>query len=161
MSWKRLVLGVRPHRTHSKLHLDESVPASVERMLTLRGYHFSTSKKRHLIGHSDADQAALCWREDRTLVTFDWDFFGMEDVPHHRTPGIVIVDCDRLQTRLVTQAIDTFAKYDHLIGAVSRRMHVVVRADGEISIWTSANLRKRPNARYRFDEQLRPLAWIV
>lgn len=122
MSWKRLALSSRPAKIQSRLHLDESVPASVERLLNELGYRFSTSRSQGLSGHSDVDQAAFCWRERHTLLTFDWDFFGVEELPHHRTPGIVVVDCDRRSAKDVFRAIDTLARFEHAIGAVERRM---------------------------------------
>jgi len=159
MSWKRLTLNSRPAKTQSRLHLDESVPASVERLLVELGYRFSTSKAQGLMGHSDVDQAAFCWRERRTLLTFDWDFFGMEELPYHRTPGIVVIDCDRRRAKDISRAIDTLARFEHTIGAVQRGTHVVVRADGHVGVWTGPNLRMPPAFRYRFDEQFRPLVW--
>jgi len=48
-----------------------------------------------MTGRSDADQAALCWRNEWVLMTFDWDFFDAHKLPSHRNPGVVICDCDR------------------------------------------------------------------
>lgn len=160
MPWARFEIGNRPARRRSRLHLDESVPVSVLRQLERLDYRPSNSRQRRLTGHDDVDQAAFCWRENRTLMTFDWDFFEPRNVPRHRTPAIVIIDCDSSKASRVLSAIQSFRDYEQVFGAVGRRTRVVVRADGEISIWTTAGPREAPNARYRFEKERQPEVWL-
>lgn len=158
MPWKRLTLP-RPTRGRSRLHLDESVPAIVELQLTQHGYHLTTAKRLHLLGHSDEDQAALCWREQRTLITFDWDFFEPKNIPRHRAPGIVIIDCDPRKAGLVSQLIATFADLERVTGAVSRKRRVVIGANGLVSIWATAGPTQAPDFKYRFQANRPPFVW--
>jgi predicted nuclease of predicted toxin-antitoxin system len=160
MAWKRLIIGRSPIRRRSKLHLDESVPAAVEQLLQNRGYRPSTSRQRCLTGHSDADHAAVAWRESRIVVTFDWDFFEHKDIPTHRAPGVVILDCDRAKAGDVGRAVYAFAEFERVIGAVNRRTRLVARADGEVSVWRTAGPREAPNERYRFRPMKAPMVSV-
>lgn len=160
MPWARFEIANRPARRRSSLHLDESVPASVQRQLESLNYRPSNSRQRRLTGHDDGDQAALCWRENRTLMTFDWDFFEPKNVPRHRTPAIVIIDCESSNTSRVLSAIQSFHDYEQVLGAMGRRTRVVVRADGETSVWTTAGPHEAPNARYRFERGRLPQVWL-
>lgn len=160
MGWQRLAPSTGRRRKRSRFHLDESVPRSVEEVLERRGYNFSTTRALHMAGRPDPDQAALCWREKRTLLTFDWDFFDTRIVPRHRAPGIVIVDCDMDSAQDVSLALGALGEYERLRGAVSRKTRVVVRADGAVSAWTSAEPRQPPNARFRLVGDRPPLIWV-
>jgi len=157
--WTRLKSVRTLSRRRSRLHLDESVPAAVERLLVARGYHATTTRQIGLVGHSDADQAAFAWREQRVLLTFDWDFFEPRNVPRHRSPAIVIVDCDRRRSEDVISAVDALSQLERLAGALARRSRAVVRADGEATIWTRSLPRHAPDFRYRFDGHWPPLTW--
>lgn len=159
MSWTRLKVAERPQRKRSRPHLDESVPAAVETLLLRAKYRPTTSRRRRLTGHSDDDQAALSWRERRTLVTFDWDFFEPRNIPTHRTPAVVILDCDRGSARDVANAVQAFADFEHVLGALVPKTRLVVRADGVVSAWTTAGPHEAPNARYRFRAGKPPMIW--
>ena len=160
MGWQRLVPPTGRRRTRSRFHLDESVPRSVEEVLDRHNYNFTTTRQLQMAGRPDDDQAALCWRDNRTLLTFDWDFHDTRNIPLHRTPGIVIVDCDSDSAQDVSLALGALGEYERLRGAVSRRTRVVVRSDGEVSVWTSAESRQAPNFRFRFVRERPPLVWI-
>jgi hypothetical protein len=92
-------------------------------------------------------------------VTFDWDFFEPKNIPTHRTPAVVILDCDRRSARDVDRAVESFIQFERVTGAVLPKMRVVVRADGEISVWTTAGPRQAPNHRYRFRPDRPPMIW--
>ena len=158
MVWRRLAPPTRHARIRSRLHLDESVPGPVEQVLVRHGYNFSTTNQRQMAGRPDSDQAALCWRENRTLLTFDWDFFDTRIVPRHRSPGIVIVDCDSDNHRDVALAIGTLGEYERLRGAVSPRTRVVVKSNGEVSVW--GNPRQPPSSRLKLVRNRPPIVWI-
>lgn len=160
MGWQRLAPPTGRRRKRSRFHLDESVPRSVEEVLNRRGYNFSTTRQLQMAGRPDPDQAALCWREKRTLLTFDWDFSDTRIIPRHRAPGIVIVDCDSDNAQDVSLALGALGEYERLRGAVSPKTRVVVRSDGEVSVWTSAESRQPPNFRFRFVKDRPPLIWI-
>ena len=140
MGWQRLAPSTGRRRRRSRFHLDESVPRSVEEVLGRHGYSFSTTRQLQMAGRPDPDQAALCWRENRTLLTFDWDFFDARVIPRHRAPGIVIVDCDSDREHDVALAVRALGEYERLRGAVSRRTRIVVRSDGEVRALTETTL---------------------
>jgi predicted nuclease of predicted toxin-antitoxin system len=158
MPWVRLTAS-RPTRRRSRLHLDESVPAYVAALLTARRYHATTTPQRHLAGHEDGDQAALAWRERRTLVTFDWDFFEPRNVPPHRMPATLILDCDKKDRRQTAVAVEAFVAFELHLGAIAPRTRVVLNGRGEVSAWTTADARQAPNHRYRFPGGGTPQVW--
>lgn len=159
MPWARLDVRNRAIRRRSRLHLDESVPAPVARTLREMGYRPSASSQQRLDGHEDADQAAFCWRERRAIVTFDLGFLEPRGVPLHRTPGTVIIDCDRRHAANVATALAAFGRFDGLFGPVARRTRIIVRADSQVNVWTTASARQAPNFRYRLANAQRPFVW--
>jgi len=96
----------------------------------------------------DEDQAALCWRGDRTLLTFDYDFLDPQKLPTSRNPGVIILDRDRRNAAGVAAAVFAFSEFERFVGAITRGTRVVIRGDGHVSVWTSANPRRPPNFRY-------------
>lgn len=160
MGWQRLAPPTGRRRKRSRFHLDESVPRTGEEILDGHGYNFTTTNQRQMAGRPDADHAALCWRENRTLLTFDWDFFDTRVIPRHRSPGIVIVDCDNDSERDVALAIGALGEYERLRGAVSKKTRVVVRSDGTVTVWTTADSRQSPNFRFKFVRDRPPMVWI-
>jgi hypothetical protein len=159
MAWRRLRSIRTVVRRRSRLHLDESVPVAVEGLFGARGYNVTTTPRAKLTGHSDTAQAAFAWRQQRALVTFDWDFFKPEDIPRHRLPAIVIFACDSRRSRDVVNTVNTLNQLERLIGPIPRRSRTVVRADGEVSLWTVSDPGEAPDSRYRFDGKWPPLVW--
>ncbi len=159
MPWKRLARDRPPRRRRSRPYLDESVPAGVQRLLVIAGYNTRTVRQREMRGRSDEDQAALCWREDRTLLTFDYDFLDPQKLPTSRNPGVVILDCDRRNDVEVAATVFAFSELERFVGAITKGIRVVIRGDGHVSVWTSANPRKPPNFRYLLRADSPRLIW--
>ena len=159
MPWKRLARGKHPQRRRSRPYLDESVPVSVQHLLAGAGYHIQTARQRHMGGRSDEDQAALCWREDRTLLTFDYDFLNPNKLPNSRNPGVIILDCDRKEAAQVAATVFAFSEFEHLAGAVTRRTRVIILGDGQVSVWTTANSGQPPDFRYLLRADKPPMIW--
>ena len=95
----------------------------------------------------------------RSLVTFDYDFFDPSKLPDHRNPGVVILDCDRGRQREVDAAIFALGAFEKIVGPVTRRMRVIIRSDGEVSVWDKSDSRAPADRRYRFQLDRAPLVW--
>src|SRR5258706_9639725 len=95
MPWQRIPLSTAK-RGLPRLYLDESVDAFVQQ--TLRGLQIraETAAQARLLGHSDEDQFACCWKRKKVLITFDFDFLDYKNpnLPDTRNPGVVVLDCD-------------------------------------------------------------------
>jgi hypothetical protein len=110
-------------------------------------------------GRSDEDHAALCWREDRTLLTFDYDFIDPNKLPNSRNPGVVIFNCDRRDAARIAAAVFAFAEFEHFAGAVTRRTRVIIRGDGQVSVWRTASSGQPPDFRYLLRADKPPMIW--
>ena len=120
-------------------------------MFARRRYRFSTARQEGLIGHSDEDHAAICWKEGWTLLTLDFDFLDPERVPHHRNPGIVVLDCNGQREAEITSAVATFVAFEQRVARVVRGMWVIARSDAVVHVWSTQTPRRRPNAIYKVD----------
>ena len=159
MAWRRLGLTARRGNRRSRLHLDESVPAHVEKTLADHGYHATTTRTKRMTHRSDEDQAAHAWREGRSIVTFDYDFLDPSKLPQTRNPGVIIIDCDRGRNNEVERAVQTLSQFERIVGPVKRRMRIIVRPHGEVSVWGKSHPRSAPDARYRFSVRRPPEIW--
>ena len=54
------------------------------------GYDAATVYDQRMNGAADPDLAAVCFNEDRILVTLDLDFTDIRAYPLERYPGIVV-----------------------------------------------------------------------
>ena len=73
---------------------------------SLPKFSLSVASKR-----SHEDQAAHAWREGRSIVTFDFDFFDPAKPPQTRNPGVIVIDCDRSKQRDVDRAVNAIAEF--------------------------------------------------
>ena len=112
-----------------------------------------------MTGRPDEDQAALCWREGRTLLTFDYDFFDAQKLPASRNPGVIILDCDRRDAVQLAGAVFAFSEFERFAGAVTRGTRIIIRGDGQVNVWTAANPRRPPDRRYLLRADKSAMIW--
>ena len=60
-----------------------------------------------LLGHSDQDHFACCWKRRKVLVTFDFDFLDYKNpnLPDTRNPGLIVMDCDTRKRDQVLRSV--------------------------------------------------------
>ncbi len=75
--------------------VDENLPVEVAELLNQAGHNAVTVCEQNLIGTSDANLAALCQNEKRTILTLDTDFADVRAYPPGGTFGIIVMRLTR------------------------------------------------------------------
>jgi predicted nuclease of predicted toxin-antitoxin system len=75
--------------------IDENLPVEVTELLKQAGYGASTVSEQNLIGTSDKNLAALCQKENRTIVTLDTDFADIKTYPPNNFFGVIVMRLNR------------------------------------------------------------------
>jgi predicted nuclease of predicted toxin-antitoxin system len=88
-----------------RFKVDENPPVEVAEMLRQAGHDAATVLEQHLGGSDDAQLAALCQLESRTLVTLDMDFSDIRTYPPAEYPGLVVL---RLRQQDKPHVLDVF-----------------------------------------------------
>lgn len=132
-------------------YLDESVGRAVAEILREAGYKVRTAAEYRLRGHDDTDHAALCWREKMILVTYDRDFLSERVVPHHRNPGVVVLDVNDSSVPDAAYRAAWFLAV--IVGPFGRHWQhtkLVILANGECTVWVkNADTGAIEKGRYR------------
>jgi len=71
--------------------IDESVGTEVARLIRDRGWNVSYVDDVGLSGRSDEEVLAFAWKEQRILLTHDFDFLDDSRFPFQRNPGLVVL----------------------------------------------------------------------
>lgn len=71
--------------------LDENVPLDVVEILSAAGHDVATVQGQRLSGTTDERLAAICWVEQRALVTLDLDFSDVRLYPPIDYVGLIIL----------------------------------------------------------------------
>ena len=68
----------------------------MQKILRELGINAQTAAQAGLLGRSDEDHFAHCWKRRKVLVTFDFDFIDYKNpnLPETRNPGVIALDCD-------------------------------------------------------------------
>ena len=108
-----------------------------------------------LLGHSDADHFAYCWRHRKVLVTHDFDFLDEENLPDTRNPGVVVFNCDSRDEQSVARIIALLPRLRAVIGEAGwRHTRSVVSADGKARVRRSNSaIGKERTDTFRFTPQ--------
>jgi predicted nuclease of predicted toxin-antitoxin system len=157
MAWKPLTYsqreldaGLKRFREKAIFYLDESIGPAIAEILERLGYKVRTAANCGMLGHSDADHAALCWREGMILVTHDRDFLNDRVVPEHRNPGVVVLDVDE-GAAAAYHAVYFMAWVVGPFGKNWRRSKFLITDQGEIAAWTrNASTGAIKKTRYRW-----------
>ncbi len=85
--------------------LDENLPIEVRELLRVAGFDALTVLDQGLGGRTDADVAAACRAERRTIVTFDLDFADTTRHPPAVYAGIIVLRLTRQDKPYVLDVI--------------------------------------------------------
>jgi len=130
---------VRPRRARvakPKFYLDESVSVWVADVLG-RHHHVETAESAHLLGRSDPDHFAYCWRHGKVLVTHDMDFWNYKnpELSDTRNPGIIVFGCGSGETKRILSMIPVLESLSALIGEVGwRDTRIMIGTKGAVRI---------------------------
>src|SRR4051812_49025470 len=131
---RKLVPAKRPDAPQPRLHLDESVPVWVADVLGRR-YNVQTARRARLLGRSDGDHFAHCWRRGRVIVTHDFDFWDYRnpEVPDTRNPGVIVLACDNGDTEGIIAILGFLSRVSELVGTSGwRDTRIVVGPKGAV-----------------------------
>jgi predicted nuclease of predicted toxin-antitoxin system len=92
-----------------KFKLDENLPVEAADMLRSDGHDAQTVHDEHLHGVDDANIAAVCIAEARTIVTLDLDFSDIRAYPPADYSGIVVLRLVRQDRSHVVDALRRIA----------------------------------------------------
>src|SRR5262249_32643804 len=96
-----------------------------------------TAAQAGLLGRSDEDHFAYCWKKRKVLLTFDFDFIDYKnpDLPETRNPGVIALDCDIRRRDQVLRTVSYVARLPEVIGDRGwRQTRSVVGPTGNIRV---------------------------
>jgi predicted nuclease of predicted toxin-antitoxin system len=82
-----------------RFKLDENLPWSISNIMIDYGYDVDTVLTEGLNGCSDDKLINTCTREQRILITLDYDFADILAYPPQIYPGIIVIRNDRKYCR--------------------------------------------------------------
>jgi predicted nuclease of predicted toxin-antitoxin system len=135
MRWER-VPRASPRAPKPKFYLDESVGVWVGDVLGLH-HSVQTAEQVRLLGRSDADQFAHCWRHGRVLVTHDYDFYDYQnpELPDMRNPGVIVLACDSGNSAAIQSILEFLPRLIDVFGERGwKHTRTIVGAKGLVSI---------------------------
>ncbi len=74
-----------------KFKLDENLPSEINGILKNAGYQTSTVLDQKMGGKADSHVISICQKEERALVTLDWDFADIRHYPPSKHMGIIVL----------------------------------------------------------------------
>jgi predicted nuclease of predicted toxin-antitoxin system len=74
-----------------KFKLDENLPVEINDILKKASYDSSTVFEQKMCGKSNPEIITVCNKEERALVTLDWDFANIHYYPPIKYSGIIIL----------------------------------------------------------------------
>jgi hypothetical protein len=114
-------------------------------------YSVRTAKRARLLGRSDADHFAHCWRTGRVLITHDFDFWDYQnpEVPDTRNPGVIVFACDNGDSAGIDATLGFLPRVCDLVGPFGwRDTRVVVGPKGAVRI----RRRDQKSGNYEIEE---------
>ena len=81
----------REFESKARFLIDESVGMEVARWIRDRGWNVCYVDDVGLLGRSDEEVLAFAWKEQRILLTHDFDFLDDSRFPFNRNPGLVVL----------------------------------------------------------------------
>ena len=89
-----------------RFKIDENLPAEARDILPKAGFDAATVADEGLAGSPDEAIAAICRREDRTIVTLDLGFADIRVYPPQEYAGLIVLRLLRQDRATVLQIIE-------------------------------------------------------
>jgi predicted nuclease of predicted toxin-antitoxin system len=81
----------RKFESKARFLIDESVGMEAARLIRDRGWNVRYVEDVGLLGRSGEEVLAFAWKEQRILLTHDFDFLDDSRFPFHGNPGLVVL----------------------------------------------------------------------
>ena len=81
----------RQFASKARFLIDESVGMEAARLIRDRGWNVCYVDDVGLSERSDEEVFAFAWKEQRILLTYDFDFLDDSRFPFNRNPGLVVL----------------------------------------------------------------------
>lgn len=162
MPWQRIRLDA-VRRRFPPAYLDESVDSFVQKILRELRIRAETAAQAGLLGRSDEDHFAYCWKRRKVLLTFDFDFIDYKNpnLPETRHPGVIALDCDIRKRDQVLRAVSYLARLPEIVGGQGwRHTRSVVGPTGNVRVRrrnTSTKSQEIEYYRFTYDDCLERL----
>lgn len=117
-----------------RLKLDENLPVDVAMLLRGAGHDAATVLEQEMGGRPDLDVAAICQREDRTLITLDTDFADIRAYPPEQYGGLLVL---RLRQQDKPYVLDVLKRLLPLLDQKSLGGRLWIVGDERIRVRTS------------------------
>lgn len=144
------------YRRKARFLVDESAGREVALLLEGLGYNTKYAAELGLLGRSDEEVFAVAWREQRIIVTHDYDFLDDRRFPPHRNPGIIVVGpgSDGRNDEALVRCLLTAIQIAGRIAGWFRGKKLDFSSHEEFSI-------KSPEGRqrYKWTANMKPMFW--
>lgn len=114
-----------------RFKVDENLPVEVAEVLRQAGYDAASVLEQQHGGSADAQLAALCQRESRTLVTLDMDFADIRAYPPAEFPGLIVL---RVRQQDKPHVLDVLARLIQLLGQEPLDRHLWIVEETRVRI---------------------------
>jgi predicted nuclease of predicted toxin-antitoxin system len=89
-----------------RFKIDENLPVEARDLLQRAGHDAATVGDEMLSGKSDLTIAAVCIREQRSIVSLDLDFADIRSYPPSDYPGIIVLRLQRNDKRAILSVLE-------------------------------------------------------
>ena len=123
----------RKFESKARFLVDESVGMEAARLIRDRGWNVRYVEDVGLLGRSGEEVLAFAWKEQRILLTHDFDFLDDSRFPFQRNPGLVVLPGGTDSTVGLADAINGVLA---LIGPFSKAYRGFKIRISEDGVWT-------------------------
>ncbi|MGA2367297.1 MAG: DUF5615 family PIN-like protein [Dehalococcoidia bacterium] len=148
-------------RKEAKFYADEDIEPIIVELLHDLGFKVQTAGEAGLIGHDDSDHIAHAFRYDRILLTRDKDYLDNQKHPHHRNPGIIVLDIEPITREGLTNVLFLLKIAVRPYREIWRESKILISRDGYITVWEKDHeAGKRQKSRFRLGPHGSIQEWV-
>jgi predicted nuclease of predicted toxin-antitoxin system len=115
-----------------RFKIDENLPDALVALLAGQGHDACTARQQTLNGRPDADLAAACRSERRTIVTLDLDFSDIMAFPPEEYSGIIVL---RLRSQSRPHVVAVFESVLPLLATEPLDGHLWIVEEHRVRVW--------------------------
>jgi predicted nuclease of predicted toxin-antitoxin system len=115
-----------------KFLLDENLPRSIAQTLRRNGFDIVSVSELGLNGASDEEISEYCIKNERAVVTLDYDFSNIFQFPLETSPGVIRLKLKSLELKYIEE---------HLIKCLNTLQDISV--SNKLIVYTESKIRIR------------------